>query len=68
VWFGGFHRVIAWPLLIAGQAVFLAYSSMTEQLGFWPLNMGMIIIGARNWWLWSHETRDGAPSEAQDAL
>lgn len=53
VWQAGNHRVSAWPLLIAGQGLFLAYAVHTGQLGFPLLNLGMIAIGIRNWVAWS---------------
>lgn len=50
----GNHKIAAWPLLIAAHLVFLGYSAVTEQWGFWPLNVGMIVAGARNWKTWAH--------------
>jgi len=35
-----------WALLIAGQAVLLAYMALTGQVGFLPWNFGMIWVGA----------------------
>lgn len=43
------QRAWAWPLLITGQAAFLVYSAATDQIGFWVLNVGMIIIAAGHW-------------------
>lgn len=55
VWTAGQHKIIAWPLLIAGQSIFLGYALVTQQAGFWPLNVGMVLIGIRNWILWRRQ-------------
>jgi len=49
VWQAGSRRESAWPLLIVGHALFLGYAAQTGQWGFWPLNVGMVVIGVRNW-------------------
>lgn len=40
------NTIRPWALLIAGQAVMLAYMGLTGQVGFLPWNVGMILIGA----------------------
>jgi hypothetical protein len=49
VWLAGSKKIAAWPVLIASHGTFLAYSAWSGQWGFWLLNVGMIVIGARNW-------------------
>lgn len=53
VWVLTTRRILAMQLLIAGQAVLLVYLISIDQLGFWPWNLGMIIVAARNWRAWS---------------
>jgi hypothetical protein len=47
------RRILAMQLLIAGQAILLVYLVSIHQLGFWPWNLGMVIVAARNWRAWS---------------
>lgn len=49
VWLAGSGRIAAWPLLISAHLTFLGYAAWSAQWGFWLLNVGMIVIGARNW-------------------
>lgn len=49
------QRILAMQLLIAGQAILLFYLVSIDQLGFWPWNLGMIIVAARNWRTWSRD-------------
>lgn len=49
VWLAGSGRITAWPLLIVAHLTFLGYAAWSAQWGFWLLNVGMIVIGARNW-------------------
>lgn len=48
VWKAGDRHISAWYLLIGGHLLFLIYSAVTEQWGFWVLNVGMVVIGVRN--------------------
>jgi uncharacterized membrane protein len=52
VFLAGKKNIWAWPLLILGQSVFLVYAMATGMAGFFLLNIGMIIAGARNFMLW----------------
>jgi hypothetical protein len=54
VWLLPTRRILAMQLLIAGQAILLVYLFDVGQHGFWPWNVGMIIVAARNWRAWSH--------------
>lgn len=49
VWLAGSKKIAAWPVLIASHGLFLGYSAWSHQWGFWLLNVGMIVIGSRNW-------------------
>ena len=49
----GRRKIAAWPVLILGQLIFLGYSALTGQFGFWALNVGMIAAAAVNWRAWS---------------
>ena len=48
----GKHQLKAWPLLFVGHAAFLVYSAITDQWGFWPLNVGMMYYAVKNFRLW----------------
>ena len=50
--FAGRKNILAWPLLILGQTIFLAYAIVVGMPGFFLLNIGMIIAGFVNWRLW----------------
>lgn len=58
VFLAGKKNIWAWPLLIAGQGLFLAYSAIAGMQGFYLLNIGMIIAGIRNFILWRKDSKD----------
>lgn len=60
----GRRKISAWPLLIAAHLLFLGYSAVTKQWGFWPLNVGMIAAGAANWRAWAHQPAEVSAGRA----
>ncbi len=63
VFLAGKKNIWAWPLLIAGQGLFLAYATIAGMAGFYLLNIGMIIAGIRNFILWKKESNDSSRTD-----
>jgi hypothetical protein len=51
----GRRHIAAWPTLIIGQSLFLAYAIPAGQAGLWPWNAGMIIVAGLNWRDWARQ-------------
>lgn len=52
IWLSGRKNIVAWPVGLVAQALWLVFSFKVGDPGLIFLNVAVTVVYGHNWWLW----------------